>query len=80
MISEHYWEEHKAHLLEKLGLAQFSDIEQVLPLLRSTLDKQFIDVNQRIVQGVNKYITIQRMEAFQSIRLPLTSQTIIQFQ
>ncbi|HAU3596962.1 TPA: Tn3 family transposase [Legionella pneumophila] len=69
LISEHYWEEHKAHLLEKLGLAQFIDIEQVLPLLRSTLDKQFIDVNQRIVQGVNKYITIQKDGSF-SVHTP----------
>ena len=69
LISEHYWEEHKAHLLEKLGLAQFIDIEQVLPLLRSTLDKQFIDVNQRIVQGTNKYITIQKDGSF-SVHTP----------
>ena len=60
MISEKYWEEHKAHLIEKLGLGQFSDIEAMLPALRGVLDKQFIDVNQGILNGANKYITIQK--------------------
>jgi TnpA family transposase len=69
LISEQYWKEHKTHLLEKLGLTQFVDIEQVLPILRGTLDKQFIDVNQRIVQGTNKYITIQKDGGF-SVHTP----------
>jgi TnpA family transposase len=69
LISEHYWDEHKAHLLEKLGLTQFIDIEQVLLLLRGILDKQFIDVNQRIVEGTNPYITIQKDSSF-SVHTP----------
>ncbi|HAT9492181.1 TPA: Tn3 family transposase [Legionella pneumophila subsp. pneumophila] len=69
LISEQYWEEHKAHLLEKLGLSQFVDIEHLLPVLRRTLDNQFIDVNQRIIQGTNKYITIQKDGRF-SVHTP----------
>ncbi len=69
LISEKYWEEHKAHLLEKLGLAQFSDIEAMLQEFRGVLDKQFIDVNQRIIQGTNKYITVKKEGGF-SIHTP----------
>ncbi len=64
LISEEYWKEHKAHLLEKLGLEQFSDIEAMLPSFRGILDKQFIDVNQGILNGANKYITIQKDSSF----------------
>jgi hypothetical protein len=69
LISERYRKEHKTHLLEKLGLTQFVDIELVLPKLCGTLDKQFMDVNQRIVQGTNKYITIQKDGSF-SVHTP----------
>lgn len=69
LISEKYWEEHKAHLLEKLGLAQFSDIKAMLPGLRGILDRQFMDVNQSIVQGTNKYVTIKKEGGF-SVHTP----------
>lgn len=60
LLPEKYWEEQKGHLLEKLGLSEFSDVEHVLSLLRSVLDKQYVDVNQKIMQGDNKYITIHK--------------------
>lgn len=69
LISEKYWEDHKAHLLEKLGLTQFSDINAMLPALRDILDKQFMDVNQGILDGANKYITIQKDGSF-SVHTP----------
>ena len=69
LISEKYWEEHKVHLLEKLGLEQFSDIDAMLPALRSVLDKQFMDVNQSILNGTNKYITVQKDGGF-SVHTP----------
>ena len=69
LISEKYWEEHKVHLLEKLGLEQFSDIEVMLPALRSVLDKQFMDVNQSILNGANKYINVQKDGGF-SVHTP----------
>lgn len=64
LLDEQYWHKHKTQLLEKLGLTEFSDAEKVLSLLRSTLDKQFFDVNQRIVQGVNNYISIRKDGGF----------------
>ena len=60
LLPEKYWEEHKTHLLEKLGLAEFCDVEHVLSLLRGVLDKQFIDVNVSILQGNNKFVTIHK--------------------
>ena len=60
LLPEKYWEEHKAHLLEKLGLTEFGNVEQVLSLLRSVLDKQFMDVNHSIVRGDNKFVTIHK--------------------
>lgn len=60
LITEKYWEMHKDHLLEKLGLSEFRDAEHVLSLLRGVLDKQFMDVNRSIVQGKNKYVTIHK--------------------
>ncbi|MBA2655926.1 MAG: Tn3 family transposase [Tatlockia sp.] len=64
LINEKYWIEHKEHLLEKLGLGQFSKIEEVLAALRGILDKQYIDVNRRIVKEKNKYVTIQKDGSF----------------
>lgn len=58
LLSEKYWKKHKDHLLEKLGLSEFRDVDHVLALLRGVLDKQFIDVNRRIMQGKNKHVTI----------------------
>ncbi|MFO8580535.1 Tn3 family transposase [Legionella pneumophila serogroup 1] len=46
--------------MEKLGLAEFRNVENVLSLLRGVLDKQFIDVNRSIVQGENKFVTIHK--------------------
>ena len=69
LISEKYWEEHKTHLIEKLGLTQFVNIEGILPMLRGILDKQFMDVNQRIVEGTNKYVTIKNDGGF-SVHTP----------
>ena len=60
LLPEKYWEEHKSHLLEKLGLSEFGDIEHIFSLLRGVLDKQYMDVNQRIIQGDNKYVTIHK--------------------
>jgi TnpA family transposase len=69
LIPEKYWEEHKTHLIEKLGLTQFVNIEGILPMLRDILDKQFMDVNQRIVEGINKYVTIKNDGGF-SVHTP----------
>jgi hypothetical protein len=69
LISEKYWEKHKTHLLEKLGLTQFVDIESILTSLRGVLDKQYTDVNQRIVQGTNEYVTIKNDGGF-SVHTP----------
>ena len=60
LLPEKYWEEHKTHLLEKLGLSEFSNVEHVLSLLRGVLDKQYVDVNRKIMQGDNKYVTIHK--------------------
>ena len=60
MLPEKYWEEHKVHLLEKLGLTEFGDVEHVLALLRGVLDKQFMDVNHSIARGNNKFVTIHK--------------------
>lgn len=59
LLDESYWKEHKEKLIEKLGLAEFSDINQLLMRLREVLDKQFIDVNESIIKGINKFVTIQ---------------------
>lgn len=64
LLPEKYWQEHKDHLLEKLGLSEFRDVEHVLSLLRQVLDKQFIDVNRRIIQGKNKHVTLHKDEHF----------------
>lgn len=60
LLPEKYWKENKTHLLEKLGLAEFGDVECVLSLLRGVLDKQFMDVNHSIMQGDNKFVTIHK--------------------
>jgi len=60
LLNEKYWIEHKEHLLEKLGLSEFRDVEHVLSLLRGVLDKQFIEVNRSIVEAKNKYVTIHK--------------------
>ena len=59
LIEEREWKQNKAHLLEKLGLSQFDNGEQLLSTLRS-LDQQYIDVNKRIVCGENKYATLKK--------------------
>ena len=41
----------------------------MLPALRSVLDKQFMDVNQSILNGTNKYITVQKDGGF-SVHTP----------
>ncbi|OJY11825.1 MAG: hypothetical protein BGO90_13935 [Legionella sp. 40-6] len=60
LLNEHYWQENKKHLLEKLGLTDFSDVDRVLYLLKGILDKQFFEVNRCITQGKNKYVTIHK--------------------
>jgi TnpA family transposase/uncharacterized FlaG/YvyC family protein len=64
LIDEIYWENNKHNLLEKLGLSSFQNIEELLSRLRGLLGKQFIDVNQRIIRGDNKYATIKKDGTF----------------
>ena len=59
LIEEQEWKQNKVHLLEKIGLSQFDNVEQLLLTLRS-LDQQYIDVNKRIVCGENKYATLKK--------------------
>lgn len=60
LLNEQYWQDNKIHLIEKLGLTDFSDVDKVLSLLKVFLDKQFFEVNRRITQGKNKYVTIHK--------------------
>jgi TnpA family transposase len=64
LIDENEWKSSKNNLLEKLGLSQFDNYEQLLTTLRSVLDQQYIDVNQRIVLKKNKYATIKKNGQF----------------
>ena len=64
LIDEAEWGENKQLILERLGLSHFENIEGVLSTLRELLTKQFIDVNQRIIQGENKYVTIKKDGTF----------------
>ncbi len=71
LIKEKYWQENKRILLEKLGLCAFMDIEQVLVALKNTLDKQYWDVNERIVQGSNRYVTLKKESGFSLYTPPI---------
>ena len=64
LIDEEEWRSNKTTLLEKLGLSQFSNVEQLLSALNSRLDQQYIDVNKRIVCGKNKYVKIKKDGSF----------------
>jgi TnpA family transposase len=69
LIDEAEWGKNKHLILERLGLSHFKNIEEILSTLRELLTKQFIDVNQRIIQGDNKYVTIKKDGTF-SLRTP----------
>jgi len=69
LIDEAEWEKNKPLILERLGLSHFENIEEILSSLRELLTKQFIGVNQRIIQGDNKYVTIKKDGTF-SLRTP----------
>ncbi|HRD71026.1 MAG TPA: Tn3 family transposase [Legionella sp.] len=64
LIDEQFWQENKQALLEKFGLSSFSDIEQVLPTLSALLNKQYIDVNERILHGKNQHVTVKKEAGF----------------
>ena len=60
LIDEDEWKKNKQLILERLGLSHFENIDETLSKLRELLTKQFIDVNQQIIQGDNKYVTIKK--------------------
>ncbi len=64
LIDEAEWGKNKHFILERLGLSHFENIEDILSTLRELLTKQFIDVNQRIIQGDNQYVTIKKDGTF----------------
>jgi TnpA family transposase len=64
LINAQEWRDNKNSILEKLGLSQFSNVEQLLTTLGCQLEQQYIDVNQRIVSGANSHAKIKKDGSF----------------
>jgi hypothetical protein len=58
LIDDTYWESHKSELLEQAGLTSFSDFSNVISSLKQQLDQKYKTVNERILNGENKLLTI----------------------
>ena len=59
MMDETLWQRNKQHILKRLGLDKFADIQQVLQKLQERLDNAFTDVNKRILNKENKYVKLK---------------------
>lgn len=57
LIKEKVWQERKEELLEKLGLQEFADINNILTKLRTELNYKYSRVNKNL--ATNKYIKIK---------------------
>lgn len=57
LIKEKIWQERKEELLEKLGLQEFADINNILTKLRTELNYKYSRVNKNL--ATNKYIKIK---------------------
>jgi len=58
LIDDAYWESHKSELLEQAGLTSFSDFNAVISSLKQQLGQKYKTVNERILNGGNKFLTI----------------------
>ena len=58
LIKEKVWQERKEELLEKLGLQEFADINNILTKLRTELNYKYSRVNKNL--ATNKYIKINK--------------------
>lgn len=58
LIDDAYWDAHKNELLEQAGLTDFSDFNTVISSLKQQLDQKYKTTNERILNGENKFLTI----------------------
>jgi TnpA family transposase len=58
LIDENHWAKNKHTIISNLNLPE--NIDQLLVTLRSLLDKQYIEVNQRIINKDNKHVTVKK--------------------
>lgn len=58
LIDKNYWTKNQDTLISNLNLPK--NIDQLLITFRSLLDKQYINVNQRIITKENKYIKVKK--------------------
>lgn len=58
LITIQDWEENKEKLLKAFGLDSMEDIKSILETLEPELDKQFSDVNRKIINKSNSYAKI----------------------
>jgi len=59
LIPSDTWKNRKEELLEEAKLSEVKNWETVLDKLKSRLDKQFTDTNERILKGENPYFTLR---------------------
>jgi len=70
LIDEDDWTKNKHTFTANLGLPE--NAKQLLTTLRGLLDKQYIDVNQRIINKDNKYVTVKK-DGTRSVYTPAAS-------
>lgn len=58
MIDKAYWEKNKPQILNDTDLTKFSNGEQYLEYLKSTLDDKYHEVNKNLLDGRNDYLNI----------------------
>lgn len=58
LIDENHWTKNKHTIIPNLDLPE--NINRLLTTLRGSLDKQYIDVNQRIINKENKHVVVKK--------------------
>ena len=58
LISQEIWDANKQELLKKAGLLEMQDSSKLIGQLKKILEDQFRITNENIINGVNKYATI----------------------
>jgi TnpA family transposase len=56
MLDEENWHLHRDHILQRLGLEKFADIEALLTKLKQQLDPTYLRVNENILKRENNYV------------------------
>ena len=60
MIDEETWHKDRERLVAKAGLTEFVDVDKLLTDLEERLDTRYYEVNLRIVNGENTYVTVKK--------------------